>query len=186
MERLCGDLIDHFRNLMIAKTVPTLGELIICTEGELQQIQVEAEGFSMEAILSALDLLQGTLERMRSGVNRRIEMEMALIKLATPTLCSDSAALLRRIEALEQAMRTGRVAVAPQAAPEKPLSFRRGRKRRPPARQGWIHYQLRLMRRSLSLPLPQGGNRFPRLSRLQSRIGRMMSRRLGKKGTKPF
>ena len=57
---------------------------------------------------------------MRSGVNRRIEMEMALIKLATPTLCSDSAALLRRIEALEQAMRTGRVAVAPQAAPEKP------------------------------------------------------------------
>ena len=24
MERLCGDLIDHFRNLMIAKTVPTL------------------------------------------------------------------------------------------------------------------------------------------------------------------
>ena len=120
MERLCGDLIDHFRNLMIAKTVPTLGELIICTEGELQQIQVEAEGFSMEAILSALDLLQGTLERMRSGVNRRIEMEMALIKLATPTLCSDSAALLRRIEALEQAMRTGRVAVAPQAAPEKP------------------------------------------------------------------
>ena len=74
----------------------------------------------MEAILSALDLLQGTLERMRSGVNRRIEMEMALIKLATPTLCSDSAALLRRIEALEQAMRTGRVAVAPQAAPEKP------------------------------------------------------------------
>ena len=58
MERLCGDLIDHFRNLMIAKTVPTLGELIICTEGELQQIQVEAEGFSMEAILSALDLLQ--------------------------------------------------------------------------------------------------------------------------------
>lgn len=120
MERLCGDLIDHFRNLMIAKTVPTLGELIICTEGELQQIQAEAEGFSMEAILSALDLLQGTLERMRSGVNRRIEMEMALIKLATPTLCSDSAALLRRIEALEQAMRTGRVAVAPQAAPEKP------------------------------------------------------------------
>ena len=62
----------------------------------------------MEAILSALDLLQGTLERMRSGVNRRIEMEMALIKLATPTLCSDSAALLRRIEALEQAMRTAR------------------------------------------------------------------------------
>ena len=147
MERLCGDLIDHFRNLMIAKTVPTLGELIICTEGELQQIQVEAEGFSMEAILSALDLLQGTLERMRSGVNRRIEMEMALIKLATPTLCSDSAALLRRIEALEQAMRTGRVAVAPQARQKSPLSFRRGRKRRPPARQGWIHYQLRLMRR---------------------------------------
>ena len=117
MERLCGDLIDHFRNLMIAKTVPAPGELIICTEGELQQIQAEAEGFSMEAVLSALDLLQGTLERMRSGVNRRIEMEMALIKLATPALCTDSAALLRRIEALEQAMRTGRVAVAPQAAP---------------------------------------------------------------------
>lgn len=160
MERLCGDLIDHFRNLMIAKTVPTLGELIICTEGELQQIQAEAEGFSMEAILSALDLLQGTLERMRSGVNRRIEMEMALIKLATPTLCSDSAALLRRIEALEQAMRTGRVAVAPQAAPEKPpeLPARAEKAASSPARVDSL--STHLMRRSLSLPLPQGGNRF--------------------------
>lgn len=119
MERLCGDLIDHFRNLMIAKTVPAPGELIICTESELQQIQAEAKGFSMEAILSALDLLQGTLERMRSGVNRRIEMEMALIKLATPALCTDSAALLRRIDALEQAMRTGRAGAAAQAAPVK-------------------------------------------------------------------
>ena len=117
MERLCGDLIDHFRNLMIAKTVPEPGELIICTESELKQIRSEAEGLSMEAILAALDLLQGTLERMRAGVNRRIEMEMALIKLATPALCTDNAALLRRIEALEQAMHTGRVAVAPQAAP---------------------------------------------------------------------
>lgn len=114
MERLCGDLIDHFRNLMIAKTVPRPGELIICTESELKQICSEAEGFSMEAVLSALDLLQSTLERMRAGVDRRIEMEMALIRLATPALCTDSAALLRRIEALEQAMRTGR---APASAP---------------------------------------------------------------------
>lgn len=118
MERLCGDLIDHFRNLMIAKTVPAPGELIICTESELQQIQAEAKGFSMEAVLSALDLLQGTLERMRSGVNRRIEMEMALIKLATPALCTDSAALLRRIEALEQAVRTGCTA-APEPKTER-------------------------------------------------------------------
>lgn len=124
MERLCGDLIDHFRNLMIAKTVPAPGELIICTESELQQIQAEAKGFSMEAVLSALDLLQGTMERMRTGVSRRIEMEMALIKLATPALCTDSAALLRRIEALEQAVRTGRVAASapsePQAKAERP------------------------------------------------------------------
>lgn len=119
MERLCGDLIDHFRNLMIAKTVPDPGELIICTQSELTQIQAEAEGFSMEAVLSALGLLQGTLERMRMGVNRRIEMEMALIKLATPALCTDSAALLRRIEALEQAVRIGRAAIAAPATPER-------------------------------------------------------------------
>lgn len=117
MERLCGDLIDHFRNLMIAKTVSDPGGLIICTQGELQQIKQEAQGFSMEAVLSALDLLQGTLERMRAGVNRRIEMEMALIKLATPALCTDCAALLRRIEALEQAVRTGRFAAAGPDAP---------------------------------------------------------------------
>lgn len=118
MERLCGDLIDHFRNLMIAKTVSAPGELIICTEGELQQIQAEAGGFSMEAVLSALDLLQGTLERMRSGVNRRIEMEMTLIKLATPALSTDSVALLRRIEALEQAVRIGCAAAPVKSAPE--------------------------------------------------------------------
>lgn len=143
MERLCGDLIDHFRNLMIAKTVSAPGELIICTESELQQIQAEAEGFSMEAVLSALDLLQGTLERMRSGVNRRIEMEMALIKLATPALCTDRAALLRRIEALEQAVRTGCTAapVMPATEPQP---------ERPPLREEPVAER----REAVSAPLP--------------------------------
>ena len=105
---------------------------------------------------------------MRSGVNRRIEMEMALIKLATPTLCSDSAALLRRIEALEQAMRTARSCGSTGSARKAPeLPARAEKAASSPARMDSLSTPPDAP--ELSLPLPQGGNRFPRLSR--SRAG---------------
>lgn len=113
MERLCTELINHYRNLMVIKTVKNPENLIICTEAELEQTRTEAQGSTLEAVLYALDILQNALERMRKGVSRRTEMEMAMLKLSMPKLDVDNSALLRRIAALEAALSGGNYTAAP-------------------------------------------------------------------------
>ncbi|MBO7319853.1 MAG: DNA polymerase III subunit gamma/tau [Clostridia bacterium] len=115
MERLCSDLINHFRNLMIVKTVKSASEILVCTAEELEQYKTQSGKLTLENILYCISLLQESMANIKRGVNRRIEMEMAMIKLATPNLSSDNEALLRRISDHEVQIKTGAVAVAPQA-----------------------------------------------------------------------
>ncbi|MCM1544564.1 MAG: DNA polymerase III subunit gamma/tau, partial [Ruminococcus sp.] len=101
MERLCADLIDHFRSLMIVKTVRHAENVLICTSEELESYKKQSSGFTLEAILYSIDLLQNAMANIKRGVNRRIEMEMTVIRLSSPKLDTDNKALLRRIADLE-------------------------------------------------------------------------------------
>ena len=119
MERLCSDLINHFRNLMIVKTVKSASDILVCTAEELEQYKTQSGKFTLENILYCISLLQDSMANIKRGVNRRIEMEMAIIKLATPNLASDNDALLRRISDLEVKIKTGAISVAvPSARPQ--------------------------------------------------------------------
>ena len=123
MERLCGDLVQHFRNLMIVKTVRRAENVLICTAQELEQYRAQSATMTLETILYAIDLLQETAVTMKKGVNRRVEMELALIRLADPALSTDTDALLTRIAALERAVRTGApVPAIPAPQPAQPVA----------------------------------------------------------------
>lgn len=117
MERLCVEMINHFRNYLMVKTVKKSRELIICTDDEYNSIVSGADKFTLENIIFGLDLFQDTLTRIKSGSNSRIEMEMAFIKLCEPKLEESNAALLDRIAKLERAVRNG---VVPKFAAEVP------------------------------------------------------------------
>ena len=112
MERLCAEWIGYVRNLMVPKSVPDGGELIIAAPEEMAQMQALTRTLELPAILNIMEVLQSALERLRVGVARRVEMEMAVLKLCDPSLDNTQAALLSRISALEKAVRAG-VAVAP-------------------------------------------------------------------------
>ncbi len=85
VSRLCDQLILHFRNLMLAKAVPNPQNLMVCSPKELREYMNGAHGFTMKEILSVLTALQQAKERMRGGVNQRVELEMALISLSVST-----------------------------------------------------------------------------------------------------
>ncbi|MCI8553770.1 MAG: DNA polymerase III subunit gamma/tau [Clostridiales bacterium] len=111
MERLCVELIDFYRHLMILRSVPQGGDLVVASSAELERLRQEAEQYELAAILHGLESLQKTLERLRGGASRRVEMETALLRLCTPELDVSPAALLRRITALERAVRGGAAAL---------------------------------------------------------------------------
>ncbi len=107
MERLCSEMISHFRNLMMVKTVKNSRELIICTDDEYKTISERAKNFSLEGIIYILDLFQQTLQSIKQGSSARIEAEMTFVKLCEPQLEQSTSALLERISALERTVRNG-------------------------------------------------------------------------------
>ncbi|MBE6769063.1 MAG: DNA polymerase III subunit gamma/tau [Ruminococcaceae bacterium] len=117
MERLCVEMIDFYRNLMILKSVKNAEALVVAAAAELAHMREEAAQYELPAVLHCMDALQNTLERLRGGASRRVEMEMALMRLATPALDVSNEALLRRIKALEDAVRSGVTVAAPASVP---------------------------------------------------------------------
>ena len=81
MERLCSELINHFRNLMVCRAVSDPQNLIVCSPQELADYEEEAQDCNMQDIMHVLNVLGETLTYMRKGLNRRVEMEMAVIRL---------------------------------------------------------------------------------------------------------
>ncbi len=92
MERLCNELINHFRNLMVCKAVKNPKELIVCSAVELAAYQSAAKKTSMSDILNTLNALGDALVLIRKGLNRRVEMEMALIRLCTDGIYAETVA----------------------------------------------------------------------------------------------
>lgn len=102
MARLCEEFTEHFRNLMLLKTMKSPQTLIILSAEEYEQAQQQSNAFSLETILHAMDTLQAAYDRMFRGGNKRIEMEVAIIKLSSPQVDESNNAILSRLAKLER------------------------------------------------------------------------------------
>lgn len=102
LSRLCGELAEYFRGLMLCKTMRDPGELLQ-GYGDRQELERLSGTMSLAAILRGMDTLEDALNRMRMG-GQRTQLEMALVRLCSPQLDTGREALLRRIEALERGM----------------------------------------------------------------------------------
>lgn len=104
-ERLCTELINQFRNLLIIHTVEHPEKLIIATNEEIEENRKLASLFTTEAILRALNVLSDAVDAIKKTQNRRVEAEMALIRLCRPETDTSVAALAQRVADLEQKLR---------------------------------------------------------------------------------
>ncbi len=121
MERLCVEMTEHFRNLMVSKAVRDPSQLIICSKEDLAHYKSQSDAFTLESILDILNVLGETSANLKRGLDRRIETEMAVLRLCTPSLSTDNHALLRRIGELEKKIENGSFVTAeqPKKAPDK-------------------------------------------------------------------
>ena len=127
MERLCAEWVTYLRNLMVLHSVAEVGELVIATPDELNAMRAQAQKLGLPTILHMMEVLQNTLDRLKGGVSRRVEMEMAVLRLCDPRLDDTKAALLHRIEALENALKNeavmnGAPRTSPPTAPVDPAA----------------------------------------------------------------
>ena len=107
MMRLCEELCDHFRSLMMIKTSQSADRILMVSQSEFAELKQQALPIPLSTLIHGMDTLQAAMERMSRGVNQRIELEMAMVKLCTPKLDTSTEALLRRIDALERRLLSG-------------------------------------------------------------------------------
>ncbi len=100
-DRLCSQLVSHFRNLLMILSSKKPEQLIICLPETLEQYRAQAKDFSAGRLIRAVQVLQDAQNAMTRTASRRAELEMAAIRLCDPRLDQSPEALLDRIEKLE-------------------------------------------------------------------------------------
>ena len=112
-----GDLEAHARDLMIVQTLGEVpAELQITPERDARLLE-QAGRVGAGAVARLLDLLAAALAAYKNGSDARTQLELALVKAASPVVDPSQSALLQRIERLEAALAGSPGAAARAAAP---------------------------------------------------------------------
>lgn len=129
-------ILDHFRDLMVAKTSDSPKDLLDSTETRLQMLQTQATRAPVEDILRTLNTLVATEAEARWSPQPRLLLEIALIRLCRPEMDPTLEGLRTRLQALEQ--RLGGESPSPKPAGSErtaaPASVEPSRTSRAPAR----------------------------------------------------
>lgn len=118
IDSLCTELTLHFRNLMVAKTVKECDGLIVCSKDELEKTKARAAELKLSKILSSIEILEKAAANIKNAVNKKIQLEAAIIKMCSPVSSgSISEEIEERIASLEEkinALSSGKVFSAPK------------------------------------------------------------------------
>jgi len=103
-EKMCVQLIAHYRSLMLVKALPKPEDVALNLIGDLQKLREQAGRYSMQQILYCLTVAQDTLSRMNKTPETRAELEMAIIRMSSPEMDRTMEAVEARLDKLEKAI----------------------------------------------------------------------------------
>lgn len=121
-DRLCEQLISHYRNLMVARSAKKPEELIVCLPEVLEMYKNQAALYPVAGIMYALKVLQDALAAMARSSSRRAELEMTAVKLCDSSLDTSPEAILDRLDRLEGIIRSGAVVKKPTSSLEQAVN----------------------------------------------------------------
>ena len=113
-----SDFTWYLRNLLLVKTSDKEGmeDVIDMSTDNLSRLSQEADMVEVDAVIRYIRELSELSGRLRYATQKRIMIEIALIRLCRPQMESDTESLLDRIRALEQRVEEGIVVQAAQPA----------------------------------------------------------------------
>jgi DNA polymerase III subunit gamma/tau len=114
------DLIAHLRQLLVARATGEVPESFTVTVAQPERLAEQAGRIGEAKLMGAIDALSAAVANMREGDDPRLSLEVALLKVARPSLDSSQEALLRRIESLEGKL--GQAPADPGPAPSEPAA----------------------------------------------------------------
>ena len=108
------DFTWYLRNLMLVQTADNLEDVIDMSTDNLANLKEEASMLSMDQIIRYIHIFSELSGQIRYAAQKRILVEIALIKLCKPEMETDQEAVLDRIRQVEEKVENGIVVTAAQ------------------------------------------------------------------------
>jgi DNA polymerase-3 subunit gamma/tau len=105
--QILRDLEIHARELLAVQVLGEVSEELRVTPERDARLLEQAQALPGADVVRLLDLVAAALEATANGAQARIQLELVLIKAASPEVDPSTGALLARIERLENALRSG-------------------------------------------------------------------------------
>jgi DNA polymerase-3 subunit gamma/tau len=118
---LASDLEGRSRDVLVSQALGSVPRELSLTPEADARLAVQAESIQRVTLVRLLDLLARAREATRAGADARTQLELALVKAASPAVDTSAAALMARIESLEARLAPG--GAAPPDPAQLPQTF---------------------------------------------------------------
>ena len=120
LTQLSADFTWYLRNLLLVKTSDMIEDVLDVSTENLMQLKEEARMIETDMLLRHIRIFSELSEQLKFATQKRVLLEVALIKLCTPAMETGTDSLLDRIRALEEKLETGLAGLAAQGAAGNP------------------------------------------------------------------
>ena len=127
-----NELIQHFRNLLLVKSVKSPKDLLPLNEEEIDDLRKEAEKASREELLRYLVVLQGGEQELKFSSHPRIYLEVFLVKLCHFKKIADMKDIMKELEDLKKGIITPSAKPFPETDVQEPSQTPRKKESKPP------------------------------------------------------
>ena len=116
LTQFVSDFTWYLRNLLLLKTADGAQEVIDISSENMARLKEEAQMAEHDVIMRYIRVLSELSGQIRYAAQKRILIEIALIKLCKPEMETDQEALLDRIRQVEDKIENGVVTVVSESA----------------------------------------------------------------------
>lgn len=102
LTQFVNEFVWYLRNLLVVKTAEDVGQLVDMSEENLQELKRYAAEIETEVIFRYIRILSELANDMKNGNNKRVMLEVAMIKLCRPQMEQDYESLIHRMHNMEQ------------------------------------------------------------------------------------
>lgn len=112
LTQLAADFTWYLRNLLLVKTSDNMEDVLDVSTENLAQLKEEAQMIESGVLLRYIRIFSELTNQLKYATQKRVLLEVTLIKLCKPQMESTKDSLLDRIRALEKQVEEGSFAVA--------------------------------------------------------------------------
>jgi DNA polymerase III subunit gamma/tau len=117
LRNVTGDLLSHFRNLLLVQTAPDQEDLVDVSADAYSALRAQADKFTPSELSRVLDLLLAAQNDMRWTTSPRLTLELALVRACSPETDPTPAGVIGRLERLERLANVAPGAEVPAVEP---------------------------------------------------------------------